>query len=89
MWTRRPTYHTSTAIELAKWKLSRYLRVISAGWDEDRVRNVLGHYEEHSEEATTEDEAALEDRGHTFMEVPNDLVPRIRLEQAHHMLRPK
>ncbi len=50
-----------------------------AGWDEDRVRKVLGHYEKQSEEeATTEDEATLEDRDQTFMEVPNELVPEIR-----------
>lgn len=49
------------------------------GWDEERVRKVLGHYEEQTEdEATAEDEAAFEDRGQTFMEVPNDLVPEIR-----------
>ncbi len=43
------------------------------GWDEERVRKILGHYEEQ-----TEDEAAFEDRNQTFMEVPNDLVPEIR-----------
>ena len=49
------------------------------GWDEARVRKVLGHYEEQTEEeATAEDEAAFEDRAQTFMEVPNDLVPEIR-----------
>jgi hypothetical protein len=49
------------------------------GWDEERVRKVLKHYEEQTEdEATAEDEAAFEDRNQTFMEVPNDLVPEIR-----------
>ena len=49
------------------------------GWDEDKVRKVLGHYEEQTEqEATAEDEAAFEDRAQTFIEVPNDLVPEIR-----------
>lgn len=51
----------------------------STGWDEERVRKVLGHYEEQTdEEATAEDEAAFEDRAQTFTEVPNDLVPEIR-----------
>ena len=51
----------------------------STGWDEDRVRKVLEHYEEQTEEgATAEDEAALEDRGQTLIEVPNELVPEIR-----------
>jgi len=58
------------------------------GWDEDRVRKVLRHYEEQTEEeATAEDEAALEDRGQTFMEVPNDLVPDIRSLIAKHRTR--
>ncbi len=49
------------------------------GWDEERVRKVLGHYEEQTEdEATAEDEAAFEYQNQTFMEVPNDLVPEIR-----------
>ena len=49
------------------------------GWDEDRVRRVLAHYEEQTEEeAVAEDEAALEDNTQTLMEVPNDLVPAVR-----------
>jgi hypothetical protein len=49
------------------------------GWDEDRVRRVMAHYEEQTEEeAVAEDEAALEDKAQTLMEVPNDLVPTIR-----------
>ena len=48
------------------------------GWDEDRVRRVLEHYEEQSdEEAVAEDEAAFEVT-HTAMQVPVDLVPAIR-----------
>ena len=51
----------------------------STGWDEERVRKDLGHYEEQTdEEATAEDEAALEDRAQTCIEAPNDLVPEIR-----------
>ena len=50
-----------------------------SGWDEDRVRRVLAHYEEQTEEeAVAEDEAALEDKAQTLMEVPNDLVPVVR-----------
>lgn len=49
------------------------------GWNEERVREVLRHYEEQTEEeAGAEDEAALEDRTQTVMEVPNALVPAIR-----------
>lgn len=49
------------------------------GWDEDRVRRVLRHYEEQSaEEAVAEDEEAYEPPTHTAMEVPVDLVPAVR-----------
>jgi hypothetical protein len=59
------------------------------GWDEDRVRKVLRHYEgQTEEEATAEDEAAFEDRAQTFMEVPNDLVPEIRSLIAKRRTRP-
>jgi hypothetical protein len=55
------------------------------GWDEDRVRRVLAHYEEQTEEeAVAEDEAALEDKAQTLMEVPNDLVPTVRQLIAKH-----
>jgi len=49
------------------------------GWDEERVRRVLEHYETQSdEEAAAEDEVAYESTTHTAMEVPVDLVPQIR-----------
>lgn len=49
------------------------------GWDEERVRRVLAHYEEQTdEEAVAEDEAALDDKSKTLMEVPNELVPAVR-----------
>ena len=55
------------------------------GWDEHRVQRVLEHYEHQTdEEATAEDEAALEDSTHTLMEVPVELVPAVRdLIAAH------
>ncbi len=57
-------------------------------WDGVRVKKVLGHYEEQTEdEATAEDEAAFEDRDQTFMEVPNDLIPEIRSLIAKHQAR--
>jgi hypothetical protein len=49
------------------------------GWDEERVRRVLEHYENQSdEEAVAEDEAAYEPPTHTAMEIPVDLVPQVR-----------
>ena len=56
-------------------KQSKYL----PGWDEERVKKVLAHYESLSEdEAVAEDEAAFETPGQTVMEVPSELVPIIR-----------
>jgi hypothetical protein len=50
-----------------------------AGWDEARVKRVLAHYEQQSDqEAVAEDEAAYESTTHTAMEVPIDLVPAVR-----------
>jgi hypothetical protein len=49
------------------------------GWDAERVRRVLEHYERQSdEEAVAEDEAAYESTTHTAMEIPVDLVPEVR-----------
>ncbi len=49
------------------------------GWDEERVRRVIAHYEQQSEEeAVAEDEAAFEDQTQTVMEIPNELVPAVR-----------
>jgi F0F1-type ATP synthase membrane subunit b/b' len=47
--------------------------------DEERVKRVLDHYENQTEdEAVAEDEAAWEDISQTFAEVPNELVPAVR-----------
>ena len=55
------------------------------GWDAERVKRVLGHYEAQSEEeAVAEDEAAFEALGQTVMEVPTELVPTIRHLIAKH-----
>lgn len=49
------------------------------GWDEERVRRVIAHYEAQTEEeAVAEDEAALDPSRNTVMEVPVDLVPTVR-----------
>ena len=48
------------------------------GWDEERVRRVLAHYETQTEEeAVAEDERVLE-RGRTVVEIPVELMPVIR-----------
>jgi hypothetical protein len=49
-----------------------------AGWDEKKVQRVLAHYEEQSEEdALLEDEAGVEP-SETVMNVPRDLVNKVR-----------
>lgn len=49
------------------------------GWDEERVRKVLAHYEAQTEEeALAEDEAAFEDISQTIMKIPSELVPIVR-----------
>jgi hypothetical protein len=50
-----------------------------AGWDEERVRRVLSHYEKQTdEEAAAEDEAAFKSKEPTVIEVPVELIPVIR-----------
>jgi hypothetical protein len=59
------------------------------GWDEERVRRVLAHYERQSEdEAVAEDEASFEDRTQAVMEIPKDLVPAVRQLIAKRQVRP-
>lgn len=49
------------------------------GWDEERVRKVLAHYEAQTdEEAVAEGAAAYKSITHTAMEVPVELVPAVR-----------
>jgi len=55
------------------------------GWDEKRVNEVLTHYESQTEEeAVAEDEAAFEAAGQTVMEIPTELVPKVRELIAKH-----
>ena len=49
------------------------------GWDENRVKRVLDHYDSQTDdEAVAEDEASFEDTKDTAMTVPTELVPAIR-----------
>lgn len=49
------------------------------GWDEERVGQVLAHYENQTEdEQFAEIEAAREAEGVTLMAVPTELVPQVR-----------
>jgi hypothetical protein len=49
------------------------------GWDEQRVQEVLAHYENQTEdEQFAEIEAARDAEGITMMAVPTELVPEVR-----------
>jgi hypothetical protein len=49
------------------------------GWDEERIRQVLAHYEDQSEdEQFAEIEAAMEAEDITLMAVPTELAPEVR-----------
>ena len=49
------------------------------GWDEQRVRKVIAHYEAQTEDkAVADDEATLQDQTQTVMEIPTELVPVVR-----------
>jgi hypothetical protein len=55
------------------------------GWDEERVRRLLSHYEEQTDdEAVAEDEAAFEDSTQAVVEVPKELLPEVRKLIARH-----
>lgn len=55
------------------------------GWDEEKVRKVLRHYQDQTEEeAVAEDEAGYEDRTESIVEVPVELVPAVRELIAKH-----
>jgi hypothetical protein len=57
---------------------------LASGWDENRLRKVLAHYEEQSEdEALAEDEAGVAS-SETVMNVPHDLVAQVRELIAKH-----
>ena len=56
------------------------------GWDAERVKRVLAHYEGLSEEeqATEDEEAAQEQTGQAVIAVPEELLPAIRQLLAAH-----
>ncbi len=61
---------------------------LPAGWDEDKIEQVIDHYETQSEdEAVAEDETILAPK-ETLMQVPIELVGAVRAliakEQAKH-----
>jgi hypothetical protein len=54
------------------------------GWNEDRVRKVLAHYDEQpQDEALAEDESGVAS-SETVMNIPHDLVSQVREPIAKH-----
>jgi hypothetical protein len=52
---------------------------LPAGWDEKRIREVIDHYENQTEdEQFAEIEAAQKAENITMMAVPTELVPKVR-----------
>jgi len=59
------------------------------GWDEDKIRRVLVHYESQTdEEAVAEDALPFRENGQTMMEVPVALVPLIQELIAQYEAQP-
>jgi hypothetical protein len=57
---------------------------LPVGWTEEKVRRIIAHYEDQTEdEALAEDEAGIES-SETVMNVPHDLVPKVREPIAKH-----
>ena len=55
------------------------------GWNQDRVKRLLEHYEQQTEEeAIAEDEASFEDKDCSYIEIPNKLIPSVRELIAKH-----
>lgn len=55
------------------------------GWDEKRVRQMIEHYDQQSEdEAVAEDEAAFENQDQVFVQIPLELLPLVRELIAKH-----
>jgi hypothetical protein len=72
---RKPGKKQTVTRKTGKTKKQRF----PPGWDEVRIREVLAHYENQTEEeAAAEDEAAFAAEGQTVMVLPTELVPQVR-----------
>jgi hypothetical protein len=54
------------------------------GWNEKRVRAVIKHYENQTEEEALAEDEAARNAEHTLMSVPTELVPVVRKLIAEH-----
>ena len=49
------------------------------GWNEERTRRVIAHYEgQNEEDAVVEDETVLDDESQAVFKIPSELVPAVR-----------
>ena len=59
--------------------MSKRKQKLPPGWDEERIREVIAHYEHQTEdEQFAEIEAAWEDPNVTMVAVPTELVPKVQ-----------
>jgi hypothetical protein len=59
--------------------MSKSKQKLPPGWDEERIREVIAHYENQSEdEQFAEIESAQEGPGVTMVAVPTELVPKVQ-----------
>ena len=57
------------------------------GWSEKKVQKLLAYYEKQTEEeAVAEDEAVFADNRETVMQIPWELLPRVREMLAKYQL---
>jgi hypothetical protein len=54
------------------------------GWDESKVQQVIAHYGEQSEDQASLEEEAGAESSETVMNIPRDLVPKVRELIAKH-----
>jgi hypothetical protein len=55
------------------------------GWDEERVRRIIHHYESQTEEEAADEDAALfKDENCAVMKIPEELIPAVRALIANH-----
>jgi hypothetical protein len=71
----RPREPSVAETEKTKMKKKKF----PPGWDEKRVKEVIAHYENQTEdEEHAEIEAALKAENTTLMDIPTELVPKVR-----------
>lgn len=77
-------WHHRRAVNPPNVEMTMSQQKFPPGWDEQRVKEVLAHYETQTEdEEFAEIESALEAEDTTLMAIPKELVPQVRALLAH------